>query len=254
MTAHRVCRVNVHAVVRGSRVFCDMSASLSAYELERLDNIRENNLKLLDLGLSAPPPWNAAPLAKKRPTKPKPVLQEPIEPQRRSSRIRSAPAPEVYVEDEIDAEDRRKRRKRPGPALSLGGADAEIVKAELANDPAVRGIPIEPEELTPAEREVYEAIREIRNAKAKSMARSMFIVCGNRTMVEMCRLLPTSKAELLELHGMGELKVQRYGELLLDALRPHVDRLRAHHEAMGLSPAESAGEQSVSTLVAEEAD
>ena len=240
-----------------ARVFCDMSASLSAYELERLDNIRENNLKLLDLGLSAPPPWNAAPLAKKRPTKPKPVLQEPIEPQRRSSRIRSAPAPEVYVEDEIDAEDRRKRRKRPGPALSLGGADAESVKAELANDPAVRdpdGIPIEPEELTPTEREVYEAIREIRNAKAKSMARSMFIVCGNRTMVEMCRLLPTSKAELLELHGMGELKVQRYGELLLDALRPHVDRLRAHHEAMGLSPAESAGEQSVSTLVAEEAD
>jgi ATP-dependent DNA helicase RecQ len=82
----------------------------------------------------------------------------------------------------------------------------------------------------------------------------MFIVCGNRTMVEMCRLLPTSKAELLELHGMGELKVQRYGELLLDALRPHVDRLRAHHEAMGLSSAESAGEQSMSTLVAEEAD
>jgi hypothetical protein len=53
---------------------------------------------------------------------------------------------------------------------------------------------------------------------------------------------------------MGELKVQRYGELLLDALRPHVDRLRAHHEAMGLSLAESAGEQSMSTLVAEEAD
>lgn len=220
---------------------------LSAYELERLDNIRANNLKLVDLGLSAPPPWNAAPLARKRP---KPVLQEPIEPQRRSSRIRSAPAPEVYVEDEIDAD--RKSRKRPGPALSLGGADAEIVMAEIANDPD--GIPIEPEELTPTEREVYEAIREIRNAKAKSMARSMFIVCGNRTMVEMCRLLPTSKAELLELHGMGELKVQRYGELLLDALRPHVDRLRAHHEAVGFGPAKSAGEQSVSTPVAEEAD
>ena len=210
---------------------------LSAYELERLDNIRANNLKLVDLGLSAPPPWNAAPLARKRP---KPVLQEPIEPQRRSSRIRSAPAPEVYVEDEIDAD--RKSRKRPGPALSLGGADAEIVMAEIANDPD--GIPIEPEELTPTEREVYEAIREIRNAKAKSMARSMFIVCGNRT----------SKAELLELHGMGELKVQRYGELLLDALRPHVDRLRAHHEAVGFGPAKSAGEQSVSTPVAEEAD
>ena len=38
--------------------------------------------------------------------------------------------------------------------------------------------------------------------------------------------------ELLELHGMGPLKVERYGDLLLDALRPHAERLRAEHEAV----------------------
>ena len=29
---------------------------------------------------------------------------------------------------------------------------------------------------------------------------------------------------------MGDLKVQRYGQMLLDALRPHADRLCAEHE------------------------
>ena len=51
-------------------------------------------------------------------------------------------------------------------------------------------------------------------------------------MVEMCRLVPSTKEELLELHGMGELKVERYGDLLLDALQPHAERLRAEHDAM----------------------
>jgi uncharacterized small protein (DUF1192 family) len=72
------------------------------------------------------------------------------------------------------------------------------------------------------------------------MARSMFIVCGNRTMVEMVRLLPATEEELLELHGMGELKVQRYGEILLGALRPHIERLKAEHAAAAAARAAAA--------------
>ena len=50
-------------------------------------------------------------------------------------------------------------------------------------------------------------------------------------MCEMVRTLPTTTEDLFQLYGMGELKVQRFGALLLDALRPHAEKLRAEHEA-----------------------
>ena len=203
------------------------SASLSAYEVERLENIRRNNEQLEALGLA---PGGANSLVVQKPQSKKCARRDSTEnqePQRRSSRLQHAPAPQVYVEDEADEEKPVKRAH-----LQLGGKDADAVLAEAraADDPDA--LPIEPEQLTTTEREVYEIIREVRNAKARSMARSMFIVCGNRTMVEMVRLVPSTAEELLELHGMGELKVQRYGELLLDALRPHTEKLHAEHAAM----------------------
>lgn len=219
-----------------------LEAMLCAYELERLENIRKNNAQLESLGLSG---GQLIPAAKAiRPTqqaKQKAVDQEP---QRRSSRIKNAPAPAVYIENEVCDDEGGKRKGREKPTLTVGGADAQSLLAELDEDPDA--LPIEPEQLTSYERKVYEHIREVRNAKAKSMARSMFIVCGNRTIVEMCRLVPSTPQELLELHGMGELKVQRYGDLLLEALRPHAAQLRAEHEVTAAARAVSDGKSPAS--------
>lgn len=211
------------------------SAELSAYELERLANMRRNAQVLESLGLDPGGSLVHKPARKgKKRSRPE-AEKEPSVPQRRSGRIQNAPAPQVYVEDERElVEHQRSTKLRRGAGLKLGGADAATMLAEAEAEADVVDndeLPIEPEQLTPVEREVYEIIREARNAKAKSLARSMFIVCGNRTMVEMCRLVPSTKSELLELHGMGTLKVQRYGDLLLDALRPHADRLREAHAA-----------------------
>ena len=218
------------------------SSELSAYELERLENIRRNEARLAELGLAPGgglvptkrPAAAPARAAAKRRRESTPATQ--LEPQRRSSRIQHVAAPQVFVADEVD-EPRQGRGSSARP-VTLGGKDAARILAEADADAEDDdALPIEPEQLTPTEREVYEIIREARNAKARSMERSMFIVCGNRTMVEMCRLVPSSPEELLELHGMGELKVQRYGELLLEALRPHAERLHKEHEAMAAARA-----------------
>lgn len=209
-------------------------STLSAYELERLDNIKKNNEHLQALGLA--PGDGVVPALKagkssgtdaKVKRKRDSTATENEGPQRRSSRLQNVAAPKVYVEEEVDEVSTKKGLR----AVRLGGQDAEAVLAEADAEDA-DAMPIEPEQLTPTEREVYELIREARNAKARSMERSMFIVCGNRTMVEMCRVVPSSAEELLELHGMGQLKVQRYGELLLSTLRPHAEKLHAEHAAM----------------------
>ena len=215
---------------------------LSDYELQRLETIAQNQAKLSALGLA--PGEGLVPAAhevkaadgagkKKRRAPPAP----PASPQRRSSRVRREPAPRLYVEAEEEASGK----------VRLGGADAARVQAaveeEAAHDFDPDEMPSSPSMLTDGEKEVYEIIREARNAKARSLQRSMFIVCQNRTMCEMVRTLPSTKEELRELYGMGGpdgLKVARYGDLLLDALRPHADRLRAEHEADAIARAEAA--------------
>ena len=203
---------------------------LSEYELQRQETIAQNNAKLSALGL-APGGGLVPPVSEKKTCgaiKKKRVLAPPASPQRRSSRVRREPAPRLYVEAEEEASGK----------VKLGGADAARVQAAVEEEAAEidpDAMPTSPSQLTEGEKEVYEIIREARNAKARSLQRSMFIVCQNRTMCEMVRTLPSSRDELRELYGMGGpdgLKVQRYGDLLLDALRPHSERLRAEHEAL----------------------
>ena len=88
-----------------------MTDGLSAYELERLANIQRNEeqLEALGLGGGVVPQEAKAPRAKKQKREPPP----PQEPSRRSSRVRNAPADNVYIADEDD-----------GGKVRLGGRDA----------------------------------------------------------------------------------------------------------------------------------
>ena len=211
---------------------------LSDYEIQRQHTVAQNNEKLASLGLlpgdglvshrrKQPDLEQTGGARKKR----RAVAPPPASPQRRSARVKREPAAKLYIEDE-DVSGK----------VVVGGADAAQLEAEALAEAAEvdpDALPTSPSQLTENEREVYEVIREVRNAKARSLQRSMFIVCQNRTMVEMVRTLPTTEEELGELYGMGQLKVERYGALLLEALQPHVDQLRAEH-VMGTGAAREA--------------
>jgi len=68
--------------------------SMSAYELERLENIRQNNLRLQELGLDAPPPSRAGASVRAPPKRKRPALStafpEELVERRRSLRQRVA--------------------------------------------------------------------------------------------------------------------------------------------------------------------
>jgi superfamily II DNA helicase RecQ len=42
-----------------------------------------------------------------------------------------------------------------------------------------------------------------------------YVICNDRTLVEIAGVRPTSPDALLTVHGMGEVKVGRFGEELL---------------------------------------
>lgn len=95
------------------------SEELSAYELERLDNIRRNEAKLEALGLDSHKATNTSRRHKPSAPAPKRALEPPVEGWRRSTRHRTAP--DVYS-DETPLPDGRRGRMM-GSAEPYEGPD-----------------------------------------------------------------------------------------------------------------------------------
>jgi len=72
--------------------------------------------------------------------------------------------------------------------------------------------------LAPVDPELREFLRQWRSVIAKEKKTAAFIVMHDTTLDELCRIRPTSMAELLGVSGIGERKAELYGRQILDAL------------------------------------
>ena len=50
---------------------------------------------------------------------------------------------------------------------------------------------------------------------ARAAGMPAYVICNDRTLVEIASARPTTTAQLLSVHGMGEVKVGRFGPELL---------------------------------------
>tara|TARA_B110001452_G_scaffold258974_1_gene254781 strand:- start:2662 stop:3813 length:1152 start_codon:yes stop_codon:yes gene_type:complete len=209
---------------------------LSAYEQQRLSNIAANEAQLTLLGLSSIVP--AAPKSQPRPRRPK-REQHTAVPERRSSRVQGAAAPDVYIASETS-----------GGLVTLGGnakslelqkeREALIAAEKAAHaDPLVRfGMGAMPEGedelLEGAEKKAFAALYKVKRAKAVELKLEGYKIAQHRSLAEVVRRMPTTEEELAACWGFGGsgVRLRKYGEMFLDALRPHVDKVRASHEAM----------------------
>ncbi len=69
--------------------------------------------------------------------------------------------------------------------------------------------------LDPAERARYDALRRWRNDIAKREGKPPYLVLTNRQAAALARKPPTNLADLREVQGIGESKVDAFGEELL---------------------------------------
>ena len=72
-----------------------------------------------------------------------------------------------------------------------------------------------PADLDDEGRALLDALRTWRTEKARAAGMPPYVICNDRTLVEIASVRPTSSDELLAVHGMGEVKVGRFGEELL---------------------------------------
>ena len=65
----------------------------------------------------------------------------------------------------------------------------------------------------------FEALRKLRTEIARKQHIPPYLVFSDKTLESMCVLLPQTKEEMLNVHGVGELKYQKFGEPFLELCR-----------------------------------
>lgn len=66
--------------------------------------------------------------------------------------------------------------------------------------------------------ELFERLRSLRKQLADAAEVPPFVVFGDKTLIEMAAYLPDDEAALLNIHGVGERKLERYGASFLKVL------------------------------------
>lgn len=74
-------------------------------------------------------------------------------------------------------------------------------------------------EFTAREEELFEKLRSLRAEIAREEKVPPYIVFSDKTLVHMCVRCPASESELLEVSGVGEYKVEKYGKRFLEAIQ-----------------------------------
>ena len=74
---------------------------------------------------------------------------------------------------------------------------------------------------------LFERLKQLRHEIASVQNLPAYIVLTNAALTDMCKRLPTTPAEFLEVSGVGQVKLERYGEQFLSEIRSY---LREHEE------------------------
>lgn len=73
--------------------------------------------------------------------------------------------------------------------------------------------------LDPVERERFEALRGWRKTRAQTDGVPVYVILVNRQLAEIAKTAPRSLNELAAVKGIGEARLERYGEDVLRILR-----------------------------------
>jgi ATP-dependent DNA helicase RecQ len=103
-------------------------------------------------------------------------------------RVLRGEAPFALREDVVN---RKARRRRPAEAGAAGDADAELLAA----------------------------LKSLRGAIAAAQKQPAYVIFPDRTLIEIAKRRPRGLDELANIHGVGAVKLQKYGPAFLAVIR-----------------------------------
>lgn len=73
--------------------------------------------------------------------------------------------------------------------------------------------------LTSAGYDLFEALRKLRLEIAREESMPPYIVFSDKTLIDMCVKKPSNESEMLEVSGVGENKLKKYGQRFLEEIQ-----------------------------------
>ncbi len=67
--------------------------------------------------------------------------------------------------------------------------------------------------------DIFDQLRELRKTIATANKVPPYVIFSDKTLKDLSNSMPTTKAQMLEVHGIGEVKFQRYGEAFLRLIK-----------------------------------
>ncbi len=102
----------------------------------------------------------------------------------------------------------------------LKGHEAVVIRRERmeTKTPSRRPL-VESDSHEDFDRELFERLRVLRKEIAKEHGLPPYVVFSDKTLRELALHRPTNREEMLAIHGIGEVKFERYGEAFLALLK-----------------------------------
>jgi ATP-dependent DNA helicase RecQ len=104
----------------------------------------------------------------------------------------------------------------------LFGGEKIIMKQAKPREPAVRKTKKE-RVIESIDRNLYAELKALRRVIADEKNVPAYIVFSDATLVDMCKKLPTTLSEMLEVSGVGSVKLNMYGERFLQVLKSYLN-------------------------------
>lgn len=71
---------------------------------------------------------------------------------------------------------------------------------------------------------LYDVLREVRKELSELEERPAFMIFNNDTLQDMAAKAPTTKAQFLEVYGIGTYKAEQYSDPFIDAIKRYQQR------------------------------
>ena len=102
--------------------------------------------------------------------------------------------------------------------LLRGEEQVELAVPRTREMPVKKKAPKSSITLDDDELRLFETLREIRKRLAEESNVPPYVIFGDATLVEICRARPANNEEFLEITGVGQVKLERYGEIFLETV------------------------------------
>ena len=99
-----------------------------------------------------------------------------------------------------------------------GEHEIDLREDRLAIRKSVTKKSVSDEDLSAYDQTIFDQLKALRREIAQTNNIPPYIVFSDKTLKELSIKLPQSKQEMLEIHGIGEVKYERYGEEFLELL------------------------------------